>query len=251
MATNTWNKFVFASSSNKTIKYLRAGYYSGASYIDLDTFKVLEGAFTAETIPSYVAHQEQNLPFTFAEGQRGMQGTELKDDGIHHIRRRIEITNENVDTLITLFDDTTYSIPCIKIPKTSLGWKSGWATGVTKINRYSEIIYSQDKRSGAFATSFQQSNLIIFDNRFSDLATAKELLIGLIIEIAQAEEWIEPFNETQQSQYNAIKNARSYDEQTNFSSTSSELGFNMAAESLANANNIISTINSRLDLLEG
>lgn len=67
-----------------------------------------------------------------------------------------------------------------------------------------------------------------------------------------------PYNEIQQAQYNAIKQATSEDDITIISSESDELGFDMKAIAVADANKVIEsqnneieTIKSRLDLLEG
>ena len=184
----------------------------------LQEFQLEEGT----TATTYVEHQEQNLPFTFSEGQRLMQGGELQDGGIYNTRKQIEITAENVDSLVSNIS-TAFNVSAAIIPKEDLGYENTWLSGIALINNYYEIKASGDEKSGSFATNFNRFNVYIFDDRFTDLETAKSLLIGTIIEIEQAEEEIIPYNSTQQAEYNAIKQARSNDDMTIISSESDEL----------------------------
>lgn len=172
---------------------------------------------------------------------KAMEGTTLEDDGIHQKRKQFVLTEEKINQLYPSLS-TFYNIQCISIDKRNLGWKVSWNSGICLIDRYKEMKNISSIASGQFATNLQQYNLNIFDDRFTDLATAKELLVGTIIEIEQAKEEIIPYNATQQAQYNAIKQARSYDDQTNISSTSDELGFKMDVESLSNG---VSSSNTR------
>ena len=174
------------------------------------------------TSTSYTPHQEQT--FTFPLGsERLMLGDYLADDGIHHVRKQIEITAQNVDSLVGGLNTTTYSKPYITISKSLLGWKSSWTQNISLINNYSVITSTSKIESGTYAVNFIQSYLTIFNDGFTDLATAKQLMIGTIIEIQQANEWIEPYTTSQQAVYNQIKQAKSYMEQTNISGSSDEL----------------------------
>lgn len=55
-----WSKVTLISTANKTIKYIRVQWSAGTTYIDLDTFMVVEGTTAGEYIP----HQEQNYPIS-------------------------------------------------------------------------------------------------------------------------------------------------------------------------------------------
>ena len=55
------------------------------------------------TATQYVEHQEQNLPFTLASGQKMYQGSYLADNGIHHKRKQVMFSG----TTITLTDAKT------------------------------------------------------------------------------------------------------------------------------------------------
>lgn len=55
-SANEWRNAIWVSDANKTIKYLRVRNITGLSYVDLDTFMVLEGVYTSETIPDYIPY---------------------------------------------------------------------------------------------------------------------------------------------------------------------------------------------------
>lgn len=61
--TGIWTHLNITSISSKTIKYIRPYYSSGNTYIDLDTFMVVEGTTAGEYIP----HQEQNYPISLGD----------------------------------------------------------------------------------------------------------------------------------------------------------------------------------------
>ena len=214
---NTWNRIIFVSTYNKTVKYLRGNYADGDSYIDLDTFMVLEGAYTAENITDYIAHEEQNITFPLQEGQVLAQDDYLADDGIHHNRKTIEITSENVNSLG--LDCYKYAgNNCAYLGKRNLGWESAWNSQICLINKYKEITATSDVSNGKFAANFILGSLLIFDERFTSLEVAKELLIGTIIEIKQAQEIIEPYTSQQAQAWEQIKALRTYKNITHINS---------------------------------
>ena len=178
---------------------------------------VVKGDYTSNTLPEYEEHQEQTIIFPLQEGQVLAQDDYLADDGIHHIRRTIEITSENIDTLLIGLQSYN-SMPAVIIPKYILGWQASWGDSVALINRYKKIIYTNEVASGTFATNFYQAYLSIFDERFTSLEVAKELLIGTIIEIKQAQEIIEPYTEQQEQVWKQIKALRTYKNITHISS---------------------------------
>lgn len=252
MTKNVWNKFIFTSSNNKTIKYLEPAYYSGGTYIDLDTFMVLEGSYTIETIPSYVPHKEQNYPFTFAEGQRGMQGTQLLDDGIHQKRKQIVLTGEenwglsgittnnqyylDINDIKTIGSGTTTSNLLCNYLKYIPGYTgynnnnvngiSGWDSQQIRISLDISIVNRNVPEFKQWlATKYANGTPVIVEYELSEEAQKTEII---------------PYNATQQSQYNNIKaNASSYDDITYITSTSDELGFDMNVVAVADANKVI------------
>lgn len=262
---NTWKKAIIVSQANKTIKYITSAYYTGTKYIDLDTFMVLEGAYTAETIPEYVEHQEQNLPFTFAEGQRGMQGTKLLDDGIHNARRQV-ILNGTENWLLWSKPSGSEFIAFYMV---SNYFKNIKNNGKILCNYFKKSEYGDFSKEGIavqYSATARNCSIVIRRSELTSLDASgiKQWLSthNLLVEFELSEEAqkteIIPYNATQQAQYNAIKEATSYDDITYISSESDELSFNMNVVAVANANKVIDTqnneidtIKSRLDLLEG
>lgn len=96
LSTNKWTKLVLTSSANKTLKYIRAVWQSNYTYIDLDTFMVLEGAYTADTLPDYVPYQEKTVTFPFGEQKLCRKSnTEydyLSDEGIVNVLEQTDNT---------------------------------------------------------------------------------------------------------------------------------------------------------------
>ena len=172
------------------------------------------------TNPSWVPHQEQNLPFTLGT-QRLYQGSYLADDGIHNVKKQIVLDGSN---------DESWGEQS----------QSGVVTKRFTLNNYiTDIkIGSTDNQTKVVSNMFLQGNYLRDDNFIFAVGTRNFVWLGstqlqemtlaqfksllsenpLIIEYETAEEWIEPYNETQQEQYNAIKEAMSYYEQTNISS---------------------------------
>ena len=160
---------------------------------------------------TYVPHKQQTFLFPLGN-EKLMLGDYLADDGIHHVRKQTEITENNINLVYNA--SSQYGVNCANIRKDALGYKTAWGSRYCLINKYSEISTVQEVRSGTFGTVFDQIYLRIFDDRFTDTETAKQLLIGTIIEILLAEEVIVPYTSAQQEVYNQIKNAYSYDEMT-------------------------------------
>lgn len=210
---DNWTDFSLISEQNKTIKYLEVLYLAGFNYIDLDTFMVEESSIPT----TYIPHEEQNITFPLQDGQVLAQDDYLADDGIHHNRKTIEITSENVNSLG--LDCYKYAgNNCVYLGKRNLGWESAWNSQICLINKYKEITATSDISNGKFSTNFVLGSLLIFDERFTSINVAKELLIGTIIEIKQAQEIIEPYTEQQAQAWEQIKALRTYKNITHINS---------------------------------
>ena len=233
-------EMVFSTNGSKTLDFIRNQWTSGKeAFLKIDGSMILEGSYTAQTIPEYVPHQEQNYPFTFAEGQRAMQGTQPKDDGIHNKRTRFVLdgtedwrvygTSNNINQIV-------YAVPANKTPKYAI--TSAKATDL-KCSHFKSVNYSKYwtiENSILFALERTISIQTVMSlNEFKAfLETQYNNNTPLTIEYELAEEEIIPYNETQQAQYNAIKQAKSYNDQTNISQTNEELPFILDIEALKN-----------------
>ena len=183
---------------------------------------------------SYVIHQEQNLPLTLGT-QRLYEGSYLADDGIHHIRKQVVFDGSEDET-----------------------WDIRSDTHEMRINLGSNAIYNslllanQFKQVNSYSTTgnnirwVANSTLICISSETLDTANMtleqwKTYLQShnLIIEFGISEE-TEAYTTTQQTQYNAIKEAMSYYEQTNISSTSNEASAKIDATAIGDLNLVIS-----------
>jgi len=200
----------------------------------LDTFQVEYGSIAT----SYVEHQEQNYPFTFAEGQRGMQGTQLLDDGIHQKRNQISLIDDYIGSLITLSNGNKAITAILPNKKRISSLNLLCDRAINKVTFNEGTFYENP------------GNIVIIGNENDTLETLKEKYIGSIFEYTLEQEEIIPYNSTQQAQYNSIKQARSYDDITIISSESDELGFDMNVVAVADANKVINSLDTRLLALE-
>lgn len=204
------------------------------------------------TATSYVPHQEQNYPFTFAEGQRGMQGTKHKDDGIHNARTHITLDGtENITLSTATVGTSNYGKFDITINKRTIT-SSIKALSSHFLYKFQGWTSAGNENTFSF-TSPTTLRLLLDLNEFDSVETLRTFLTNneVTFEIILETEEIIPYNSTQQAQYNAKKQARSYDDITYITSTSDELGFIMDIESLANANKVINSFDTRLLALEG
>ena len=227
LSTTAWNNVKMVSSPNKTIKYLRASYESGNSWIDLDTFMVYEGTEQIDFIP----HKEQK--FTFPLGnEKLMLGDYLADDGIHHVRGQMVLNgSEN-------WQDADAS---------SVGYSKKFLGIINEFKMRTEIICTHFKNLttiadtnntsiiGKAGVSYWGNNHIYFgvEKQTTEewkawLAEQYENEKPVILEYIRPEEVIVPYTSAQQTAYNQIKQSLSYEGQTNISSNQNAI-FNVEA----------------------
>lgn len=205
------------------------------------------------TATSYVLHAEQNYPFTFAEGQRGMQGTQLLDDGIHQKhKQRVFDGTENFSVNPNY---TTENILCVQITINDVKP----ATNQCLCSHFKYYSVSTIKNVFRFAGNFllftvdrnEYATLEDFKTKFAnEYANGTPVIVEYELAESELENNIIPYNTTQQAQHNAIKEASSYDDITIISSESDELGFDMNVVAVADANKVINSLDTRLLALE-
>lgn len=96
------------------------------------------------------------------------------------------ITSDNVDDLDVYYIGMSYGHNSVRIQKRNIGWKTSWDTGVSLMNRYKEVTSTSAVSHGTYAFNFMADYYTIYDDRFTDIATAKNLLIGTEIYIQLA-----------------------------------------------------------------
>lgn len=179
------------------------------------------------TATSYVPHQEQNYPFTFAEGQRAMQGTTLEDDGINQKRKQRVLngtetgwmqnsyaTKENTVGFYILLNN-------IALKNTGeLGYLCDKFMALPASNWSADIQGVVQMNDKTLLFKINKSSLIT-----ENVAGFKTWLSSnnITVEYTLETEEIIPYNETQEAQYNAMKNVKTYKDETYITSESDEL----------------------------
>ena len=207
---------VFAFTTSANTKKIKISYRTDASNYQLEI---------GSTATTYVEHEEQNLPFTFAEGQRAMQGTTLQDDGIH---------NEYKQKIFDGSNDESWNLQSINangIANFYIGLSdySGRSQNLALVNYFTPQTtpIAQTTEEGFYLVSVKTLYIRIKSSTASTVAEFRTWLSthNLLVEYELAEEQIIPYSETQATQYNAIKQAKSYNDQTNISQTNDDLPF--------------------------
>lgn len=168
------------------------------------------------TATPYVAHQSQTLPFTLSQGQKMYKGDYLADDGIHHVRGE-KVFDGSVDESWSRVDswNNFYRIS-IRISNAKL-----YTTNDRNGQLCSHFTYNPNAVTGfnlekSIFCQFHDSNEFYFIIEQSTKDAWVEWLAQhpITLEYELAEEVIDPYTETQQEQYNAIKKAMSYKDTT-------------------------------------
>lgn len=175
--------------------------------------------------------QEQNYPFTFEEGQRLMEDGSLQDNGINNKRKQKILlnppaTNANNSTILSVYWLVNYC------PNFNLDTFKK-CSHFKEIKKWSASLISEGKtclwahEGITFGIIFNKQ-----ETGVTTLSEAKTFLAehNIIVEWELAEEEIIPYNETQQAQYNAIKNAKTYKDITYIIGSSSELAPNLTIQ---------------------
>lgn len=172
------------------------------------------------TATSYVPHSEQNYPFTFSEGQRAMQGTQLLDDGIHNIRKQ-KILDGTENWVLYQSNTHIFNLPVgnIKASLCKCSHFRGITQGISSIdyccltNNYGIYINNKDvsgldEWKAYLAQQYANNTPVVVEYLLADSALEDNII---------------PYNETQQAQYNAMKQAKTYKDVTYITTESDEL----------------------------
>ncbi len=160
-------------------------------------------------------HKQQIIVFPFKKGQILMEGDYLAEDGIHHKRKQTVLDGtENWVTLTAQKGDNTSYFYCTK----------------TDMKKASSIICNQFINRAVWSTDVEgiqsiADNLIRLRINTSIASTVSELKAWLTaqkeagtpvtVEYELGEEEVEPYTDEQKEAWKQIKNARSYEGQTN------------------------------------
>ena len=180
------------------------------------------------TIANSDKTEQQVVTFPLSEGQKLYKGDYLADDGIHHVRKQIELDG----TDFSLYSNqvagrTIYMISAFSNNNNFKTYDSSILCNILKQGTSSNgnNYLNNNGSSGSLYVSIENSILGITDESTNEekLQTFQNLIAetGFFYEGELAEEEIEPYTEEQQEAYNQISNLKAYEEETNVYSTNS------------------------------
>ena len=166
----------------------------------------------SSVVTDYLAHQEQEFTFPLATGQKLYKGDYLASDGIHHVRKQIEL--DGTENWVK-YNDYNNSFRCSLPISAYNGICSHYKTitSLSQINKDNSMYCAKSKY------------LYISDLRFTNVEDFKEYLLEqkqkgtpVVIEylINNNKEEIEPYTSEQQKAYEQrVQTAKSYKNVTN------------------------------------
>ena len=180
------------------------------------------------TVANKEKTEQQTVTFPLAQRQKLMLGDYLAADGIHHVRKQIELDGtENwqqynsrlylyiEDAINVISSDGTPNIKSNMFIATNFNNMSSNPDNAISYN----LLGNEDQHKG----------ICFYSNKyFTDVATLKSWLstqkqagTPVIVEYELVQEEIEPYTPEQQEAYNQIKELTAYEEETNVYSTNS------------------------------
>lgn len=208
-----------------------------------------------EIATEYVEHQEQTVTFPLSQGQKLYLGDYLAEDGIHHVRKQIELDG----TDFSLYSNqvagrTIYTISAFSNNNNFKTYDSSILCNILKQGNSNNgnNYLNNTASSGNLHVSIENSFLGITNESTEEekLQALQNLIAktGFIYEGELAEEEIEAYTPEQQEAYNQIKELTAYEEETNVYSTN-EISPIFKVTAIKDINSVITQLNQLI--LEG
>lgn len=250
------NKYIYLAGINQlwndekskilTEEMLESTVVLYGGYTKTDTVKI---QISLNKLEEYTQHQSQTITFPLTEGQKLMQGDYLADDGIHHVRKQIELDGTESWFLSGINYYTSipekklrYELTKGKMLCTHFEETQGSAEATTEVGEFFEAFYSTGNRNVMF--NYDNGEVGV-DNFKSYLSQQKQAGTPVIVEYELAEEEIEAYTPEQQEAYNQLKQLTAYEEETNIYSTNSTSPI-FKVTAVKDINSVITQLNSVL-----
>lgn len=224
---NTSNSFTVPNVEN--VRYVRLGFRQSYSpSVDLLNANIMVNKGESLATP-YVPHKEQTAGFTLVEGQKMYAGDYLADDGIHHKYTKVILDGSEPGWAKNTITIETNAYTC----------KPSFINGRERGNIMCNYLKKISSASGTGIFNGLSINICFESSDFDTVEKLKAWISTNNLEVVYEleNEIVEPYTETQQAQYNAIKQAMSYDEQTNITQTNDDLPFIISASALMKGGN--------------
>lgn len=228
---------------NETIKLFTARFTTNELYIYVGTsasatnfqfylsdFEIVEGSYTAETMPEFEPYKEQVVTFPLGE-QKLMKDGYLGDDGIHNKRIQIVLTGNEEFLAHSQYNTTNYNCYRYVLPKAYKKATNQYALANAlcshlKIKNWISF-YSQKTDEEGFTFTIDNNSTLYIKIDKSIAPTSNDLKAYLsaqntvgtpvVIEYELEEEETTAYTSTQQTAYNALQKLKTYRTVTNIS----------------------------------
>lgn len=248
------NEFVakFKTNKEKTLDYVTQSYTDSASTtLIADASMILEGDYSNVNIELDNAKKQVAI-FPFKKGQRLMKGDYLAEDGIHHKRKQTvldgtENWQQYKNRIYLYIENAVNIVSSEEIPDIK--------SNMFKPIQFNNISSSPDNSItyNLIGNSEKHKGISFYTNKyFNDVSTIKSWLAQqkqaetpVTVEYELAEEEVESYTETQKEAWKQIKNAKSYEGQTNIFSTD-EISPNFEVTARRNLNAILNSLQAQI-----
>ena len=231
------NKYIYLAGINQmwndetskvlTEEILESTVVLYGGYQKTDTIQI---QISLNKLEEYTQHQSQAITFPLQEGQKLMKG-DLSDDGIHHVRKQIEVdgTNLKVNDVIKYTNGLYYCK--VSIPFTSIDFSDGYSTHFKWVKSGIAIgnCYVTGVGKG-WIFILEDQNITTVEGANNWLIQQKQAGTPVKFECELAEEVIEPYTEEQQEAYNKLQKVLPYKLVTNIFTDLALLKFNYIAD---------------------
>ena len=166
-------------------------------------------------------HKQQIIVFPFEKSQRLMEGDYLAEDGIHHKRKQMALDGTEKWNIVNAGTENWY----YEITNVDINVSSNSKSDTAMCSHYKIAeVGNTNTNEGLFIISTKRIRIRYgkedtVDDFKAYLAAQKEAGTPVVIEYELAAEEVEEYTEEQQKVYEQIKNAKSYEGQTNIFST--------------------------------
>lgn len=200
-----------------------------------------------ETDEEFEAHEEEVKTFPLAQNQKMFEGSETKDDGIHHKRKQIEL--DGTETVIDSgYNETTHHFT-IRPTDKAFGQTeilSNMFVNSTEATKVYSVVGNNSNTNITFKMPLEYATV---DSFKTFLAQQKQAGTPVIVEYPLSEEEVEAYTEEQQTAYDQLQNAKTYKTVTNVFTDNAEVEMNYIADTKTYVDNEINSIKEQLNTI--
>ena len=171
------------------------------------------------TATNFVENKKQIITFPLLEGQKLYLNDYFADDGIHHVRKQVELDGTEEIIQYTRKYPNTYgyriTIKGLKSSENKLSALSSRYKSITFSDFYNNAI----DHIGEMAIHNGTDSYVYFGSNKTTVEEFKEEVKGTVLEFTLVEEEVEEYTPEQQEAYNQLKQLKAYEEETNIFST--------------------------------